>query len=204
MDKRQVVSDILEAYRKGKPNPTIEGKCSAILMGLSESMFKTATDWMLDNPPDYRIDVKYVKGAVRACAPSGIGFPIFEIGCPLCGLHFRHSPYAGSDHDDLGVHYYCPQCGLSGVEIMEAEDCLNKIGFCPKGWEGRLKRQAERWKTRVNRLRPDGFAPYYDRRLDEQKQEPRSKKAVEGYIEFLLKLQKEIRRARANPELNLK
>lgn len=191
MDKKRIISDILKAYRKGEPNLTIEEKCSALLFGLSEQAFKSVTDWILDNPPDYRMDVRYVKTAIRAACILSVVFPVYELDCPLCNTHFRHSPYAGSDHDEKGIHYYCPRCGLSGVEIRDAEHCLNKHGFCPDGWEDRLKRQAERWKGRINVFCPGGFAPYYDKRLDETEKEPRSKKEIENYIDFLVKLQKE-------------
>jgi hypothetical protein len=193
MDKQQIITDILKAYRKGEANLTIETKCSGLLLGLSEQMFKTVTDWILENPPEYRLDVKYVKNAINSCVPSGVGFPVFELDCPLCGLHFRHSPYAGSDHDEMGVHYYCPRCGLSGVEIMDTEDCLNKKGFCPARWEDRLTLQAARWKNRTNRFCPNGFAPYHDKRLDGLPKEPFSRKeGIERYAEFLAQLRKEI------------
>jgi hypothetical protein len=193
MDKRQIVSDILWAYRKGEPNVTIEGRCSELLLKLSDTLFKDVTDWMLDNPPEFRLDVKYVKNAIKAQTPS-LGFPVFELDCPLCNLHFRHSPYAGSDDDERGIHYWCPRCGLSGVDIMDAEDSLNKRGFFPSDWENTLKWQAERWKKRVNRFCPDGFAPYYDKRLDGPIIKPYSKQEeMERYAEFLADLKKKIR-----------
>jgi hypothetical protein len=205
MDKKQVISDILEAYRKGKPNPTIEGKCSELLFGLSEQMFKTVTDWILDNPPDFRADVRYIKDAIRECTPSGVGFPVYEVDCPLCSTHFRHSPYAGSDEAEKGVYYECPLCGLSGVEIRDAEHFMNKHGYFPGGWERTLRWQAERWKKRTNKFCPDGFAPYHDKRFDGTIVKPYSKpEEIERYIKFLSELQKEIGRERVAPEPALK
>jgi hypothetical protein len=193
MDKRQqIVSDILRAYRKGEPNVTIESRCSELLLKLSDTLFKEVTDWMLDNPPEFRLDVKYVKSAIKAQTHS-LGFPVFELDCPLCNLHFRHSPYAGYDNEG-GIHYWCPRCGLSGVDIMDAEDSLKKEGFFPSDWKNTLKRQAEQWKKRTNKFCPDGFAPHNDKRLDGPIIKPYSKQEeMEKYAEFLADLKKKIR-----------